>query len=475
MGYLPYGLTGPLNGQNQVNTQSANVRPNMPGYAGIDKLPFDMMRTPEDQIHWLYLFAKQAENLHITKAEAQELIDAACAAFKEWVEEDQKRQDDDVAEKYDYLLKLIYELVGFNGMVYDPTEGKQDGVRRVAEHIYDFDRVFAVTALDFDTKYAWTAGKYDSENIVARDYDVAFVAYNYLDKLGYATQDANSNWFMQRLRATMGDMGFLNFDSPLDNEGGTVRLTLGENSPLNIDNGALQLKAVSPVKADRDGVALGFNEPLYDNAGKLDLQVEKPISTDGGAVSLSHGDTLKVVDGLLDVDGDKVVNVIAPLVVSAPPTNSSPYAVVIGHDANSTDEYTRAVVIGYMSNVGANKGNPVAIGYSAYAKGLSAVCIGENGNAEGEYSVSIGSNTTCDPNSSVAIGYGSRARSENEFAVGDAKAPYDPFTRRITSVTDPTDPTDAATKQYVDALRAEFEAFKETCVTEGVAPLYKED
>lgn len=299
MGYLPYGLTGALTSQNQANTQSANVRPNMPGYAGIDKLPFDMMRTPEDQIHWLYLFAKQAENLHITKDQAQELIDAACAAFKEWVEEDQKRQDDDVAEKYDYLLKLIYELVGFNGMVYDPTEGRANGVRFVAENIYDFDRVFAVTAGDFDTKYAWTAGKYDSESIVARDYDVAFVAYNYLDKLGYSTQTANSNWFMQRLRATMGDMGFLAFDSPLDNEGGTVRLTLGQDSPLAIEGGALQVHTASPVKVSGKAVTLGYNEPLYNNGGNLDLQAERPITTDGGAVSLAHTDTFGVVDGLL--------------------------------------------------------------------------------------------------------------------------------------------------------------------------------
>lgn len=302
MGYLPYGLTTRLEGQNQVNTQSANAWPNMPGYAGIDKLPFDAMRTPEDQIHWLYLFAKQAENLHITKKEAQGLIDAACAAFKAWVEEDQKRQDDDVAEKYDYLLKLIYELVGFNGMVYDPTEGSMNAVRYVAENIYDFDRVFSVTAADFDRRYAWTAGKYDAEGIVARDYDVAFVAYNFLDKLGYETQTATSNWFMQRLRATMGDMGFLNFDTPLDNEGGTVRLMLGEDSPFSVENLGLQLKTTAPVSVKGKAVALDYEEPLYKNADKLALQVEKPVSIDGGAVSLAHTPTFKVVNGQLELN-----------------------------------------------------------------------------------------------------------------------------------------------------------------------------
>lgn len=440
MGYLPYGLTGVLTEQNQVNTQSANVRPNMPGYAGIDKLPFDMMRTPEDQIHWLYLFAKQAENLHITKDEAQELIDAACAAFKSWVVEDQQRQDDDVAEKYDYLLKLIYELVGFNGMVYDPTQGKQDGVRRVAEHIYDFDRVFAVTAADFDTRYAWTAGKYDSEAIVARDYDVAFVAYNYLDKLGYETQDANSNWFMQRLRATMGDMGFLNFDSPLDNEGGTVRLMLGQNSPLKIEDGALQVKAVAPVTSSKDGVGIDLNEPLYSNAGKLDLQVEEPINTDGGAVSLSHDVTLKVDGGQLGVQP------FEPLYVNPNTGLNVRYASY----GTSVGDYG-VVVFGY--------------GY------------GDVRSNDTEISVPVRRDTM---NDFIAIGiiYNDPVLARDSSGNLVTK---DTFKTKITQYDQLLKDFDTlqrevyALESSLEELQADYEAFKPTCVTEGIVPLYKED
>ena len=63
--YPPYGFTA-LTGQNAANTQAKNMRPTMPGYTGLDTLTFDQMRTPEDQIHWLYLYCS---NLAKTKAD----------------------------------------------------------------------------------------------------------------------------------------------------------------------------------------------------------------------------------------------------------------------------------------------------------------------------------------------------------------------------------------------------------------------
>lgn len=67
--YSPYGFRS-LENQNVADTQAANVAPTMPGYTGIDKLDFACMRTPEDQIHWLYLYAL---NLAKTKAEKDQV------------------------------------------------------------------------------------------------------------------------------------------------------------------------------------------------------------------------------------------------------------------------------------------------------------------------------------------------------------------------------------------------------------------
>lgn len=53
MGYKPYGFDA-LTNQNAASTQAMNMQPTMPGYTGLDSMTFDQMRTPEDQIHWLY-------------------------------------------------------------------------------------------------------------------------------------------------------------------------------------------------------------------------------------------------------------------------------------------------------------------------------------------------------------------------------------------------------------------------------------
>lgn len=83
--FSPYGFRA-LENQNAADTQAANVAPAMPGYTGLDGKSFAEMRTPEDQIHWLYLHAL---NLAKTKAE-KDAVEAEFAkvweqfnAFKE--------------------------------------------------------------------------------------------------------------------------------------------------------------------------------------------------------------------------------------------------------------------------------------------------------------------------------------------------------------------------------------------------------
>lgn len=165
--YNGYGF-GSLVNQNNVNTNYSSQVPTMPGYAGIDKLKFADMRSPQDQIHWLYLYALQLSQEFITREEAQALVDAATEAMKAYSDaqdanqdaafaQDQARQDADVLKRYYYLLDLINETGKFNGSCFDPTIGYPRNIKKVVERVYDFDRVFALTAGDRDEDYKLTA------------------------------------------------------------------------------------------------------------------------------------------------------------------------------------------------------------------------------------------------------------------------------------------------------------------------------
>ena len=182
--YPPYGFTA-LTGQNAASTQAKNMRPTMPGYTGLDSVTFDQMRTPEDQIHWLYLYCNNIDSRMLTAEQVQALIDAANETLKNYVD----RQDDALADelndiqkdteaKYQYLLSLIEELTEFNGSTIDPTKGILQPIKSVIENVYDFDRPFAVTAHDYDM-VAISASYYDRLGIVARDFDICFALLTY--------------------------------------------------------------------------------------------------------------------------------------------------------------------------------------------------------------------------------------------------------------------------------------------------------
>lgn len=78
--YEPYGFSG-LTNQNRADTQAGNDKPSMPGYTGIDKQTFADMRTPEDQIHWLYL---KCLALAASKAEKDEVEEAFAKIWAEF-------------------------------------------------------------------------------------------------------------------------------------------------------------------------------------------------------------------------------------------------------------------------------------------------------------------------------------------------------------------------------------------------------
>lgn len=175
--YAPYGFTA-LTDQNAANTQAKNMLPSMPGYTGLDSMTFDRMRTPEDQIHWLYLYASTLDLNAISMEQAQAMVDASAAALKAYSD----AQDDgiraDIASKYNYLLKLINQLEEFPGTVFDPTYGDIRPIKIVCERIYDFDRIFASPAGEYDAKELTAVG-YDGLGVEAREYDVAFALITY--------------------------------------------------------------------------------------------------------------------------------------------------------------------------------------------------------------------------------------------------------------------------------------------------------
>jgi hypothetical protein len=179
--FSPYGFRV-LENQNAAGTQEANVAPTMPGYTGIDKLDFAQMRTPEDQIHWLYLYAKGLDLNMVNTEQAQALIDAATATLKAYVDAQDQAISADVMQRYNYLLRLIQQLTEFPGVVFDPTWGADRPIKTVVDRVYDFNRPFSVTAKDYDGM-GYTAKTYDSKGITAREFDVTFAVQTYNDWL----------------------------------------------------------------------------------------------------------------------------------------------------------------------------------------------------------------------------------------------------------------------------------------------------
>lgn len=175
--FSPYGFRA-LENQNAADTQAANVAPTMPGYAGIDKLDFSQMRTPEDQIHWLYLYATGLDLNTINAEQAQALIDAASDTLKAYVDVQDQVISADVVQRYNNLLHLIQQLTEFPGTVFDPTWGSARPIKTVVERVYDFNRPFSVTAKDYDGM-GYTPKAYDSKGITAREFDVTFALQTY--------------------------------------------------------------------------------------------------------------------------------------------------------------------------------------------------------------------------------------------------------------------------------------------------------
>lgn len=186
--YAPYGFTA-LTNQNAASTQAKNMQPSMPGYTGLGSVTFDRMRTPEDQIHWLYLYASTLDMNTLDVDTAQAMIDASAKALKAYADTQNETLKDyvdaqdvaikaDVDAKYNSLLRLIGQLAEFPGTVFDPTYGDIRPIKIVCERIYDFGRIFSSPAGEYDAK-GLTASGYDGLSVEAREYDVAFALITY--------------------------------------------------------------------------------------------------------------------------------------------------------------------------------------------------------------------------------------------------------------------------------------------------------
>lgn len=204
--FSPYGFRA-LENQNAADTQVANVAPTMPGYTGLDGKRFAEMRTPEDQIHWLYLYATGLEMDVINAEQAQALIDAATATLKAYVDAQDQAISADVVQRYNYLLGLIQQLTEFPGVVVDPTWSTARPIKTVVDRVYDFDRPFSVTAKDYDGM-AYTAKAYDAKGITAREFDVTFAVQTYNDWVAKGVHDmpgkAVSYQFLDTLAKSVG-------------------------------------------------------------------------------------------------------------------------------------------------------------------------------------------------------------------------------------------------------------------------------
>lgn len=97
-------------------TQYHTWTPDMPGFTGWDSKPFENMRTPQEQIWWLYACLKHL----LDQTESDDLAERVSAL---------EQQISDLLDQFAALLRRMGELeskmdsLAQNGLVYDVTSG----------------------------------------------------------------------------------------------------------------------------------------------------------------------------------------------------------------------------------------------------------------------------------------------------------------------------------------------------------------
>lgn len=130
--------TTPNFNQNQAGEQYAAQRPTMPGYCFDYNTPFEEMRTPQDQIHWLYKHlraAPQTDDYSNLQAQIDEL----------------KKMLEELLEQFEQILDELGNLkqmvngMAEQSMTYDVTRGVYAPSIAVERRIWQAEAPFGMT------------------------------------------------------------------------------------------------------------------------------------------------------------------------------------------------------------------------------------------------------------------------------------------------------------------------------------------
>lgn len=151
---------------------------------------YDESLSYEEQIAHIFAILKRLEK----KLEGYVTIEAF-DAYAEIIKLEQAAQKiewekytDDIADsimlkltgEVERLEKLIHDVIAGSVISYDPTHGQSyRSIDLVITRVYDFDRVFALPAKDYDDLNI-TCTRWNDLGVTAREYDVAGVLH--LDK-----------------------------------------------------------------------------------------------------------------------------------------------------------------------------------------------------------------------------------------------------------------------------------------------------
>lgn len=127
----------------------------------------DGFLTIEEWNAWLIQYEKdQADQTEEIKDFARDLV----AALKQYSDEEDEKIRAELSAAIVYLEGLIEQSKHDPSEIFDPTYGKPRSTEKVVERVYDFDRYFAITALQHDSRNE-TAKTFDARGLEAWYYD----------------------------------------------------------------------------------------------------------------------------------------------------------------------------------------------------------------------------------------------------------------------------------------------------------------
>ena len=105
--------TTPNFNQNQAGEQYAAQRPTMPGYCFDYNTPFEAMRTPQDQIHWLYKHLRAAPQTD-DYSNLQVQIDELKKMLEEHVKYTNSVRGKEILENFEEYLPKFKKIIPYD-------------------------------------------------------------------------------------------------------------------------------------------------------------------------------------------------------------------------------------------------------------------------------------------------------------------------------------------------------------------------